>query len=101
MLNLQSVLLAVEKDGFKTKWVPGGLLVEEQRRIVKHIDGRCTIYGVSYEEMKSLSLVEQWGMSIVLGGPPFWTTSNFKVAFQAARKLGIMIHEDTDTSSSS
>ena len=96
--NLQSILVLVESLGFKTHWGNGGLVITEQRRIIKRKwDGRrsaYTMYGISGDELKKLGANKDlWGMSLILGGPPFWTAYSWGLAREASLTFGIPIEE--------
>ena len=92
--NLQGFRVFAIKNGFGAKWCKDGLVISEQRRIVLWEDGRATIYGMTHEEMEGLTggaLIGPWYISLILGGPPYWTTSEMELVHEAASKYGLPI----------
>lgn len=92
--NLQGFMALAIKNEFDAKWCKDGLIISEQRRIVLWVDGRATIYGMAHEEMEELTggaLTGPWYVSYILGGPPFWTTSDPAAVHEAASKYGLPI----------
>ena len=90
--NLQGFMALATANGFEAKWCKDGLVISEQRRIVLWGDGRATVYGLTHEEMEGLTggaLIGPWYVSYVLGGPPFWTTSDPALVQEASLKYGL------------
>lgn len=87
--NLQGFMLLAMENGFSARWLNDGVFIgPERKRVIRHPD--CwTVYGMSFEEMKKLSLSESWDISLVLGGPPFWSTKSDDAANEVIEKFGL------------
>jgi hypothetical protein len=92
LTSLQQIKIDVEDEGFATEWRDNGLLIKEQRRIVRWSMDTWIVYGVTREELFPEGQAKaEWWTSLVLGGPPFWTTHDQWAAEDLSSRLGIPI----------